>query len=154
MALLAASKAGPDDLRMTTVNPRILVVDDEPSVSLLCEYILRDAGYEVDAVTTAARAIELMRTQRYGVMVIDLVMPEGGGLRTIQAARAMRPSTPVIVMTAEPRHLVPPRTGMAFYLHKPFSSLSALEELVARALSSGAPGAASGGDSVPGAISP
>lgn len=119
---------------MSTALPHVLVVDDEPSVTLLCEYVLRDASYEVDAATTPSAAIQLMRERHYDAMIIDLVMPEGGGTQAILAARQFSPATPVIVMTAEPRHRVPPRIGMDLYLHKPFSSLSALEEIVADAL--------------------
>lgn len=122
---------------MAPASPHILVVDDELPVVHLCELVLRDAGYEVDTATTGDRAMELMRVRRYDALIIDLVMPREGGSQAIRAARELCPSTPVIAMTAELRHLVPPRIGMDYYLHKPFSSLSALEDVVATALRPG-----------------
>ena len=116
---------------------RVLVVDDESSVVLLCDYVLGDAGYEVECATRAEDAIQLIQSKKYDVYLIDLVMPEGGGLQVIRAARQASGKTPLVVMTAEPEHLVPARAGMDFYLHKPFAGLQALENTVASAIARG-----------------
>ncbi|HZI15158.1 MAG TPA: response regulator [Myxococcus sp.] len=116
---------------------RVLVVDDESSVVLLCNYVLGDAGYEVESATRAEDAIELIQSRQYDAYLIDLVMPGGGGLQVIRAARETSQATPLVVMTAEPEHLVPPRAGMDYYLHKPFAGLQALENTVANAIAQG-----------------
>jgi CheY-like chemotaxis protein len=116
---------------------RVLVVDDESSVVLLCNYVLGDAGYEVESATRAEDAIALIQSRQYDAYLIDLVMPGGGGLQVIRAARETSRSTPLVVMTAEPEHLVPPRAGMDYYLHKPFAGLQALENTVASAIARG-----------------
>ena len=113
---------------------RVLVVDDEPSVVLLCQYVLEEAGYAVDSATHADEASALIQSRRYDVLLIDLVMPQAGGLTVIRTARAVAGDTPVVVMTAEPEHRVPRRAGIDHYLHKPFDGLGALEAVVARAL--------------------
>ncbi len=116
---------------------RVLVVDDESSVVLLCNYVLGDAGYEVESATRAEEAIQLIQSKRYDAYLIDLVMPDGGGMQVIRAARQASGSTPLVVMTAEPEHRVPPRAGMDYYLHKPFAGLQALEKVVASAIAQG-----------------
>ncbi len=120
-----------------TARPKVLVVDDEPSVALLCRYVLEDAGYQVDTATTVDEALECLHAGPYDAYLIDLVMPNAGGLEVIRAARATSPSTPLVVMTAEPEHLVPKRSGMDYYLHKPFPSLLALEQAIRRAIREG-----------------
>lgn len=113
---------------------QVLVVDDEPSVVLLCKYVLEDAGYRVDSATTAEEATALIRSRDYDVFLVDLVMPNRGGLEVIRAAREAQAHAPVVVMTAEPEHRVPRRAGIDAYLHKPFSGLEALERAVDAAL--------------------
>jgi len=121
-------------LIMLRSRPRVLVVDDENSVALLCRYVLEDAGYQVDTATTVQEACAWIRSEQYAAFLIDLVMPKEGGLEVIRTARAHAPRTPVVVMTAEPRHLVPIRVDVTHYLHKPFEGLCALEETVRKAI--------------------
>lgn len=114
---------------------RVLIVDDEPSVVELCATVLSEAGHEVETATRAAEAIAKLGARTYDVLVIDLVMPDDGGVDVIRAARRLAPRTPLIVMTAEPRHLSPVNPARGYYcLHKPFDGLRALEQIVMRAL--------------------
>ncbi len=117
--------------------PRVLVVDDEAAVVMLCTYVLTDAGYDVESATRADEARALIESRPYDVYLIDLVMPDLGGLQSIRAARRVASPKPIVVMTAEPEHLVPTREGMDYYLHKPFRGLDALEEVIAEALRNG-----------------
>lgn len=119
---------------MTGEKRRVLVVDDEPSVVLLCKDVLQDAGYHVEAATEAEQASALIRSAPYDVFLIDVGMVDMGGLEVLRTARETSPRTPVVVMTAAPEHLVPRRAGLNAYLHKPFSRLEALEQAVATAL--------------------
>jgi CheY-like chemotaxis protein len=100
--------------------------------------VLEDAGYQIDSATTVSEALEYLHAGQYDAYLIDLVMPNAGGLEVIRAARQLSPSTPLVVMTAEPEHLVPKRAGMDYYLHKPFPSLLALEQAIRRAIREGA----------------
>jgi two-component system response regulator GlrR len=119
---------------MVGAKARVLVVDDEPSVVLLCKFVLEDAGYQVESATEAEAASALIRSEPFDVFLIDLVMPNRGGLEVIRTAREAAAQTPVVVMTAEPEHVVPRRAGIDYYLHKPFAGLSALEQAIATAM--------------------
>src|SRR5690242_17974849 len=78
---------------------RILVVDDEPSVSDLLAYNLRKAGYDVLAAADGRAALRLAREQRPDLVLLDLMLPEIDGL---DVCRELRKSSgvPVIMLTA------------------------------------------------------
>jgi PAS domain S-box-containing protein len=94
---------------VTSVAPvrpiRLLVVDDEPEVG---EALLRVLGREhvVDAVTSAARAIELVREHRYDVILCDLLMPDMTGMELYDLLCASHPDVArrVVFMTGGPFH--------------------------------------------------
>jgi CheY-like chemotaxis protein len=55
--------------------PRVLVVEDEPTVAALIRDVLRDAGMEVDVLTDCAKALELVQRVSYDLAVCDVRMP-------------------------------------------------------------------------------
>lgn len=85
---------------------RALVVDDTPSMRALIESVLRRAGHEVASAEDGARALELFRSERYDIVLMDLQMPDLDGA---EVARAMRrhekdaglPRVPLLVLTAD-----------------------------------------------------
>jgi CheY-like chemotaxis protein len=56
------------------------------------------------------------------------------GTEVIRQARRLAPKMPIVMMTAEPEHLVPERSGIDMYLHKPFRNLEAVETAVESAI--------------------
>lgn len=58
----------------------ILVVDDEVSVLEVMAEILEGAGWTVDAISSAAAALQRVKRTRYDALVVDLYMPELPGL--------------------------------------------------------------------------
>jgi PAS domain S-box-containing protein len=79
--------------------PRILVVDDDAGVLDLARELLSRAGFRVMTASGGSQALELLRAQPDAVdaVVLDLVMPEMDGERTLAALRRIRPSLPVVV---------------------------------------------------------
>ena len=72
---------------------RVLVVDDEPDVLLLCRLNLQQRGHEVLEASEGKRALELARERHPDVIVLDLMLPGMTGydvLETLQARRAAR----------------------------------------------------------------
>jgi signal transduction histidine kinase/DNA-binding NarL/FixJ family response regulator len=59
--------------------PRILVVEDEPTVAALIGDVLREEGIEVDVLTDSAKAVELTQRVRYDLAICDVKMPEMDG---------------------------------------------------------------------------
>lgn len=124
----------------------ILVVDDEPDVTELIEYKLRQSGYTVRAVNDPLRAVGLARDLRPDVIVLDVMMPELDGVRLLRMIRAdsLLKDTPVILLTA--RSATEDRvkgfeTGADDYVSKPFEPrelLLRIQALLRRAKSAAA----------------
>ncbi len=78
---------------------KILVVDDEPNVLLTVQAILRQEGYEVDAVGDGAAALELIPGRHYDLVLTDLKMPGLDGFAVLNEVRKRSPDTVTVVMT-------------------------------------------------------
>jgi two-component system OmpR family response regulator len=110
---------------------RVLVVDDESSLSDLLSMALRYEGWEVRAAADGSSAVRTAREFRPDAVVLDVMLPDFDGLEVLRRMRADAPEMPVLFLTA--RDAVEDRVagltaGGDDYVTKPFS----LEELVAR----------------------
>ena len=68
---------------------RVLVVDDEKLLVKGIKFNLENDGYQVDAAFDGAQALAMFRTQKYDIIILDLMLPEIGGLevcRKVQCA--------------------------------------------------------------------
>ena len=109
---------------------RILVVDDEPSVTDLLAYNLRKASYEVLTAADGRAALELARQDKPDLILLDLMLPEMDGLDLCRELRKTS-NVPVIMITArgeEIDRVVGLELGADDYVTKPFS----VRELMAR----------------------
>jgi two-component system response regulator MprA len=111
--------------------PRVLVVDDDPSLRRMLERALEAEGFEVTVASDGA--LGLLETERAApdVIVLDVAMPALDGLSVCRRLRAKGLTTPILMLTA--RDAIPDRVtgfdaGADDYLVKPF----ALAELIAR----------------------
>ena len=109
----------------------MLVVDDEQAVRSALAHALKRDGYEVSTAADGTTALATLLRNRHEAIVLDVLMPEPGGLEVCRAIRARGDDTPILMLTA--RDLVSDRVagldaGADDYLAKPF----ALEELRAR----------------------
>jgi DNA-binding NtrC family response regulator len=79
----------------------LLLVDDDEAVGLAHEALLARAGHRVQRTTSARDALrELGRDgARFGALVSDHAMPVMSGLELCRAARALRPSLPLLIVT-------------------------------------------------------
>ena len=84
-----------------TKKPRILVVDDEPSIRLTLETGLSLKGFFAESVGSGRSAVEKLKSQSFDAVVCDLVMPDGDGLSVVRAVRASDGELPIILMTAQ-----------------------------------------------------
>ncbi len=83
--------------------PTIMMVDDEPTTLAVLQVLLEDAGYNRFVMTCESdRAVELAQAEHPDLLLLDLVMPEVGGLEILQAMRDDDKlcHTPVIVLTS------------------------------------------------------
>ena len=79
---------------------RLLVIEDNATLSELLAKGLRTAGYEVDLLSTAAEARAVLMTTTYAAVILDLGLPDGDGLAILRELRHRKDSTPVLVLTA------------------------------------------------------
>ena len=110
---------------------RVLVVDDDEAVRSALTHALRRDGYEVSTAADGTSALATLLRFPYEAVVLDVLMPEPGGIEVCRTIRARGDDTPILMLTA--RDLVSDRVagldaGADDYLAKPF----ALEELRAR----------------------
>jgi DNA-binding NtrC family response regulator len=114
---------------------KILVVDDEPDiVDIVREHF--EAIYEVHTALSGRRAIELVRTERPDLVLLDLRMPGLSGVDVLKTLHSMDPKLVVIIITANEDTDVAAEAiaqGAFSYVPKPFDFAS-LDHLVAIAL--------------------
>ena len=116
---------------------RVLVADDKENMLKLFAKILAD-GYDVETAPDGARALSLVATRPYDVVVTDIRMPGAGGFEILAAVKARSPATEVVMMTGYATVADAVRamkTGAFDYLEKPFDPDAALA-VVARAAES------------------
>ena len=102
--------------------PRILWADDEIDFLKPHVLFLQAKGYDVETVTNGADAVARVKDARYDVVFLDEQMPGLGGLDALQEIKAVRPETPVVMITkSEEEHLMEDAIGgdIADYLIKP-----------------------------------
>jgi DNA-binding response OmpR family regulator len=124
------------------VTQRVLVVDDDPTVSdVVCRYLER-AGYEVSHAADGRSALTLYSRERPALVVLDLMLPGIDGLEVCRRLQEHGDGVPVVMLTAlgeEADRILGLQLGADDYVTKPFSP----RELVLRVQSvlrrSGAP---------------
>jgi two-component system OmpR family response regulator len=110
---------------------RVVVVDDEDSLTDLLSMALRYEGWDVKVASDGRSAITIAREFRPDVIVLDIMLPDIDGLQVLTRLRADGLNTPILFLTAKDSlddRIVGLTVGGDDYVTKPFS----LEELVAR----------------------
>jgi DNA-binding response OmpR family regulator len=103
---------------------RVLVVDDDRTVSdVVCRY-LEHAGYQVSHAADGAAALEAAATGAPHLIVLDLMLPKIDGLEVCRRLRARPDGVPIVMLTArgdESDRILGLQLGADDYLSKPFS---------------------------------
>ncbi len=79
--------------------PRLLVVDDEPSVRDFLRDFFSVRGYEVIEAATAEEALRLLRELRPHLMLLDIMLPDMSGLTVLRETKKLDPAVGVIMLT-------------------------------------------------------
>ncbi|GAB4446098.1 MAG: response regulator transcription factor [Anaerolineae bacterium] len=111
-------------------NPKILIVDDEPSIIKLVSAYLRPEGYEVVTAADGPGGLKAARNLKPDLIVLDIMLPGMDGIELLTQLRRTS-DVYVILLTAraeETDKIIGLAVGAADYLTKPFSP----RELVAR----------------------
>ncbi len=72
---------------MKEVTKKVLLVEDEPDITYVVEFILSTAGFEIRKVNDSTMAISEMLADGYGLVVLDLMMPGMSGFEVLTALR-------------------------------------------------------------------
>ena len=103
---------------------RILVVDDERSVTDALQLILTDLGHRVDPAKSVGEATALLDGSPYDLVFTDLRLPDGSGIDLLTRVKRDTPDTQVIVMTAHGSidiTIEAIKLGAFYYIEKPFT---------------------------------
>ena len=128
----ATSLSTPSRLTRADGSPiRVLVVDDEASLTDLLSMALRYEGWEIRTAPDGLKAIAAAREFKPDAVVLDIMLPDIDGLQVLQRMRADGSDVPVLFLTAKDAlddRIAGLTAGGDDYVTKPFS----LEEVVAR----------------------
>lgn len=110
---------------------RILTIEDDPAIRRGIVDSLRFAGYDVLEAADGGKGMELALRADYNLLLLDLVLPKRDGFEILGEVRRLRPTLPVIILSArgeETDRVRGLRDGADDYVVKPFS----VKELLAR----------------------
>ena len=79
---------------------KILIVDDNETLRFTLTELLEDSGFESKAVKDGATALEEIKNNTYGLVILDVRLPGISGLETLKKLKEMNPGLHVIMLTA------------------------------------------------------
>lgn len=112
------------------MTPKILIVDDDPSIRRLLAMTLAFAGFMTETAATAKEGLKKGSDEQFHLILLDLGLPDMSGVKFLERYRADE-QTPVIVVSAihdESDKIAALNAGADDYVTKPFNT----DELIAR----------------------
>lgn len=102
---------------------KILIVDDDPDILIVIRRLLETDGHEGVMAEDGMKALELIKLDSFDLVISDLRMPSMDGIALLREIRVLKPSLPVILVTAyasseTARESV--KLGASAYIFKPF----------------------------------
>ena len=107
------------------MNSRVLVVDDEKLIVKGIKFSLEQEGWEVDVAYDGEEALNLVKSNTYNVMILDVMLPKYNGLEVCQFIREFS-NLPIIMLTAKGEDMdkiMGLEHGADDYVTKPFNIL-------------------------------
>lgn len=109
---------------------RILIVDDEPSITEFVSYAMQKEGYQTEVASNGEEALEKIENAHFDLFILDIMLPGIDGYELCRRIRA-KMNTPILFLSAKDSELnkvVGLELGADDYLAKPFG----VRELLAR----------------------
>jgi DNA-binding response OmpR family regulator len=110
---------------------RIIVIEDDPSILRGLQLNLGMEGYTVRSAPDGETGLQLARSERPDLVVVDVMLPRLGGLEVVREIRKEDPDLPILILSAKGQEgdkVAGLRLGADDYMVKPFG----LKELLAR----------------------
>lgn len=107
---------------------RILVADDDELILDVVKATLSAEGYDVTTVSGGREALQRVRNEDFDLVILDVMMPDLGGIETIIELRKNQPEQPIIVMSGQipssggTLESLSTKLGARALLAKPFST--------------------------------
>lgn len=119
----------------------VVLIEDEPNITEAIRFLLTRDGWNVDAHTEGATAVELIREAGPDLVILDLMLPGKSGLEIVRELRAQpdMQALPVLMLTARGQmrdREMAEKAGVTRFMTKPFSNaevLTAVRDLHAQA---------------------
>lgn len=116
---------------MSSDSPRILLVEDDPSLGLILHDLLRLEGYTVDLIRDGREALPAYQAAEVDLAVLDVMLPGRDGFALTEDLRTISSTLPILILTARDRvedRVRGLKAGADDYVIKPFDN----EELLLR----------------------
>ena len=111
-----------------TIDPSILVIDNDPSTAAVFKKLLMSKGYNVLTTNSSRESLDIVKRVMLDLIILDLLMPEMDGWQLCKALREMT-RTPILIISAIESSEIITKTlnlGADDYLVKPVSSYTLL----------------------------
>src|SRR5690349_10678681 len=106
--------------RLRLMKPKLLLVDDDPTVREMIGRVLIETGYLVLLAANGQEALSLAAATEVDLVLLDLNMPVKNGWDTFERLTNENPVLPIIIITARPNQLFPAlASGVGALIEKP-----------------------------------
>jgi two-component system alkaline phosphatase synthesis response regulator PhoP len=116
------------------MNPRILLIEDEPGLVMTICDLLTAEGYELETVGDGASGLAKASEQEFEVIVLDVMLPKKSGFEVCRELRQRGVDTAILMLTAKTQivdRVVGLKLGADDYLVKPFDPAELLARIEA-----------------------
>src|SRR3954467_4761104 len=110
---------------------KILIIEDDPNISLGLETILKGEGFDVSVCNRGDKTMDALAKYQPGLIVLDVMLPGANGFEICRQIRGKKIPTPILMLTAKGQELdkvIGLDSGADDYVTKPFG----VRELLAR----------------------
>jgi DNA-binding response OmpR family regulator len=113
---------------------KVLIVDDDKAFLQILSDRMQHRGMEVSTAESAAVALQLLEKESYDAVLLDLMMPEMGGIEALQIMRRKQPEIQVIFLTGSPsvsKGVEAMKLGAMDFIPKPVDMSELIEKIQA-----------------------
>lgn len=103
------SRTGTNARSQLRLDASILIVEDDPDISMGLQDFLEFQGFQVDCAETCRQALSSLQQHVYDAVLLDLGLPDGDGSSVLAQLQISNPALPVIILTASTKDLGPLR---------------------------------------------
>ena len=115
--------------KMESEKARILVIDDDPVIGLLCKEALEGSGHTIVTASASSEGLEYVEQLNFDLIFLDLKMPKMDGAELFARIKKIKPQIPVTIITGYPDSEIMARAleqGPFNVMKKPFGTLNAV----------------------------